>query len=174
MLAASLRLSQSRSLGNLLAPGTQHKIGIIAVDYGTQWPAASERFINSGKIELWREGEAKEGGKKGAPHSPLPPLLCSPTVGIGMTSTALNGTGILDMPTAPLKPLLPSIPPPSISPFLATASLDSALGRVTWGQQHCLQARQKPLRGRRGEAESFTWSQPRAGIAASLPLPYPL
>lgn len=111
MLAASLRLSQSRSLGNLLAPGTQHKIGIIAVDYGTQWPAASERFINSGKIELWREGEAKEGGKKGAPHSPLPPLLCSPTVGIGMTSATLNGTGFLDMPAAPLQPSIPPSPP---------------------------------------------------------------
>lgn len=96
------------------------------------------------------------------------PLLCSPTVGIGMTSAALNGTGFLDMPAARCPPPTLHIPLPPLPPFLAPASLDPVLGWATWGQHHCLRERQKPLGGRRGEAECFTWSQPKAEMAASL------
>lgn len=53
-IAVALQCQRS---GNLLALGRQHKIRIIAVDYGTQWAAACERFIHPGKRDCG-------GGKK--------------------------------------------------------------------------------------------------------------
>lgn len=82
-------------------------------------------------------------------------------------------TGILDMPTAlpPSPPLAIPLHPlpfePPLPSFLAPASLDTALGPDELGPLPLFACETKPLRRKREEAESFTWYQPRAGMAAS-------
>lgn len=149
---------QCRHSGNLLALGRQHKIGIIAVDYGTQWDAASERFIHPGKRDC-------VGGKKkrGVPWS----LHSSPTVGTGMTSVAWkNGhSGHTHSPQFYPSTLACSNPPFFFLSRLCQFGCSAWPGKL--GPLPLCACETKPLWRKREEAESFTWYQPRARMVAS-------
>lgn len=111
------------------------------------------------------EKETVEGGQeKGAPWS----LRCSPTVGTGMTSVAWKNwhSGHAHCTPLLLYPCTPSHlnPPPSFS-------CSCQFGCSAWpdelGPLPLFACETKPLRRKREEAESFTWYQPKAGMAAS-------
>lgn len=154
---------QCRHSGSLLALGRQHKIGIIAVDYGTQWATASERFIHPGKRDC-AGGKKKKG-------------CLGPSAALPRWAQAWHQwperTGILDIPTPPQS--YPSAPaystpsPPSFS-FLGSASLDAALGQATWGHCHCLHVKQSPSEGKERKRRASHGTSQEQGW---LPLPTP-
>jgi len=156
VLAASQRPSMP-ALRELLALGRQHKIGIIALDYGIQWAAASERFIHPGKRDC---GGGRERG-----------ALVPPVLSHGGHRHDISGLKELAFWTCPLpSPLaIPSYPLPfEPPPFF---SRPCQLGCSAWpgelGPLPLFARETKTLRRKREEAESFTWYQPRAGMVAS-------
>lgn len=160
---------QCRHSGNLLALGRQHKIGIIAVDYGTQWAAASERFIHPGKRDcVGGEGEKKE-KKTGAL---VPPLLSHG--GHRHDISGLKERAFWTYPLPPVLPFYPSLfqptPPPPFFSFLGSASLDAALGQASWGHCHCLHAKQSPSEGKERKRRASHGTSQEQGW---LPLPTP-
>lgn len=146
--------SQWQHSGNLLTLGRLHKIGIIAVDYGKQWAAASERFIHPCK----KKKEAVKGGGGQERGASVPPPLSH-----GGHRHNISGLKDLAFWTCSL-PLtiallsLSSEPPPTPASFLAAASLDAALGWASWGHCHCLRVKQRPSkpRGRKQRASHGT------------------
>lgn len=160
---------QCRHSGNLLALGRQHKIGIIAVDYGTQWvPLLKDSFILE-KETL--EGERERGAL-------VPPLLSH-----GGHRHDISGLKELAFWTCPLPPTLPLscytlIPPPPPSSirapsllFFAPASLDAALGRASWGHCRCLRVKQSLSEGReRKQRASHGTSQEQGWLPQPSPL----
>lgn len=159
-----LAASQRPSMPALREPprtGKQHKIRIIAVDYGTQWAAASERFIHPGKRDC---GGGKRKGSLG-PSAALPRWAQA-------WHQWPERTGILDMPTAlPLSlcPYTPSHLNPLPS-FLALASLDAAFCQASWGHCHCLRVKQSPSEGReRKQSASHGTSQEQGWLPQPTP-----
>lgn len=152
---------QCRHSGNLLALGRQHKIGIIAVDYGTQWATASERFIHPGKRDC-------VGGKKKS-GALVPPLLSH-----GGHRHDISGLKERVFWTYPLPPSPTPLPQPILTPtsfsFLGSASLDAALGQASWGHCHCLHVKQSPSEGKERKRRSSHGSSQEQGW---LPLPTP-
>lgn len=120
--------------------------------------AASERFIHPGKKRLRR------GGGRGAS---VPPLLSH-----GGHRHDISGLKELAFWTCPLPSLSRLYPYTPISfkppPFF---SHPCQFGCGAWpgelGPLPLFACETKPLRRKREEAESFTWYQPRAGMAAS-------
>lgn len=152
------RGAQCQHSGNLLALGRQHKIGIIAVDYGTQWvQLLKDSFILEKETV---EGEEKRGA--------LVPSLLSH----GGHRHDISGLKELVFWTCPLRSP-PSIPiySSNSSPLPPFFSSLCQFGCSAWpdelGPLLLFACETKPLRRKREEAESFTWYQPRAGMAAS-------
>lgn len=151
---------QCRHSGNLLTLGRQHKIGIIAVDYGTQWATASKRFIHPGKKDC-----AERKKKRGA--------LVPPPLSHGGHRHDIRGLKERAFWTYPLPPSPTLLPQPILTPppphFFFFSRL-CQFGCSAWpgklGPLPLFTCKTKPLWRKREEAESFTWYQPRAGMAA--------
>lgn len=106
---------QCRHSGSLLALGRQHKIGIIAVDYGTQWATASERFIHPGKRDC-------AGGKKKKRGALVPPPLSHGGHRHDISGLKERAFWTYPLPHSPTllpQPILPPPPPPLLFLFSA-------------------------------------------------------
>lgn len=158
---------QCRHSGNLLALGRQHKIGIIAVDYGAQWATASERFIHPGKRDC--AGQKKKTGCLG-PSAALPRWAQA-------WHQWPERTGILDIPTPPQSyPSAPaySNPPPLRFLFLALPVWMQCLARQVGATATVCMWNKAPLKEKRGSGELHMVPAKSRDGCLCLPLQRPL